>query len=138
MLEWDSPIIGFGGSLYSFIERLQQMNVFSIKNRRVVCVDNPPGEGGGSDEAEKDDVQAEGAGEPDAGLDVILDAIAAIAEKVEALSERMDAFVDAGATVRETDDADENVEDDGDVDEDDLETAIEDMDFGLDETEEQD
>lgn len=118
------------------------MNVFSIKNRRVVCVDNPPDEGGGSDEAEKDDdVQAEGAGEPDTVLDVILDAIAAISEKVEALSERMDAFVDAGATVRETDDDDdenvENVESDG-VDEDDLETAIEDMDFGLDETEEQD
>ena len=116
------------------------MNVFSIKTRRVVCVDNPPDEGGGSDEAEKADadVQAEGAGDPDTGLEVILDAITAIAEKVEALSERMDAFVDAGATVRETDDADENVEDDDDVDEDDLETAIEDMDFSLDETEEQD
>lgn len=112
------------------------MNAFSIRYRRVMTIDNPPDEGGGSDEVEEDadDAPVEAAEESDSVFDAILDAIAAIAEKVEALSDRMDAFVDAGATVRETDD-DESVEDEG-VDEEDLETAIEDMDFGLDEAEE--
>ena len=112
------------------------MNAFSIKYRRVATIDNPPDEGGGSGEAEKDDDddagQAEGAGEPDTGLDRILGAIDGIAKMVEALSDRMDSFVDAGATVRETDDDDENVEDEDGVDEEDLETPIEDMDFSLD------
>lgn len=115
------------------------MNGFSIKYRRVMTIDNPPDDGGGSgevDESDDEDAPGEGSKERDALFDAILDAIAAVAEKVEALSDRMDAFVDAGATVRETDDDDdENVEDGSDVDEEDLETAIEDMDFGLDDSE---
>lgn len=109
------------------------MNAFSIKYRRIMSIDNPPDDGGGSDESEVvDDVPEEESKEPDTLLDTILDAITAIAEKVDALSDRMDAFVDAGAVVRETAD-DENVgDDDGIVDEEDLETAIEDMDFSLD------
>lgn len=95
-------------------------------------IDNPPDEAGGSDESEvTDDVPEEAAKEPDTLLDTILDAIAAIAEKVDALSDRMDAFVDAGAVVRETDDGDDG-ELEGLLAEDDLETAIEDMDFSLD------
>lgn len=115
------------------------MNEFSIKYRRVMAIDNPPDEGGGSGEAEKaEDEVPDEAEESNAGVDAILEAIAAVAEKVDALSVRMDAFVDAGATVRETDDADEAVEDDSGVDEEDLETAIEDMDFGLDDDEAKD
>lgn len=116
------------------------MNEFSIKYRRVMTIDNPPDEGGGSGEAEEavDDAPAEAAEESNAGVDAILDAIAVVVEKVEALSDRMDAFVDAGATVREADDADESVEGDVDMDEEDLETAIEDMDFGLDDSEDKD
>ena len=117
------------------------LNRFSIKYRRVMTIDNPPAEGGGSGEAndgDDDDVESSEGGESEAWVTAVLDAIAAIAEKVEALSERMDAFVDAGATVRETDgDVDEVVEGD-DVDEEDLETAIEDMDFGLDDDEDKD
>lgn len=117
------------------------MGDFSIKYRRVMTIDNPPDEGGGSGEAEEaeGDVPGEESEESNAGVDAILAAIADVAEKVEALSGRMDAFVDAGATVRETDDgADESVEDDSDVDVEDLETAIEDMDFGLDDDEDKD
>lgn len=101
-----------------------------------MTVDNPPDDGGGSDETENvEDVEAadtgagEGVKEPAALVDAILDAIAALDEKVTALSGRMDAFVDAGATVRETDDEELDAED---SDEEDLETAIEDMDFSLD------
>lgn len=118
------------------------MNEFSIRYRRVMTIDNPPDEGGGSAEEEEksgDDVPDEAAEESNAGVDAILAAIADVAEKVESLSDRMDAFVDAGATVRETDDgADEVAEDDSDVDAEDLETAIEDMDFGLDDDEDKD
>lgn len=119
------------------------MSNFSIRYRRVMCIDNPPVDGGGgSDESEKDDASGEPVEESNALVDAILDAIAAVAEKVEALSDRMDAFVDAGATVRETDDDDDdvdvNVEDGSGVDEEDLETAIEDMDFGLDDAEDKD
>lgn len=112
------------------------MNVFSIRNRRFMTVDNPPDDGGGSDETENvEDVEAADTGEGEgvkdtvALVDAILDAIAALDEKVTALSGRMDAFVDAGATVRETDDEELDAED---SDEEDLETAIEDMDFSLD------
>lgn len=114
------------------------MNVFSIGNRRFMTIDNPPDDGGGSDETENvedvedvEDVDTdEGAKAPVALIDAILDAIAALDEKVTGLSDRMDMFVDAGATVRETDDDDLDSED---SDEEDLETAIEDMDFSLDE-----
>lgn len=107
------------------------MNVFSIRNRRLMTVDNPPEDGGGSDETENVEDADTGEGEKDtvALIDAILDAIAAIDEKVTALSDRMDAFVDAGATVRETDDEEVDAEDEA---EEDLETAIEDMDFSLD------
>lgn len=96
-----------------------------------MTIDNPPDDGGGSDEAEtvEDSDTAEGEKESGSLIDAILDAIAGIADKVDALSARMDAFVDAGATVREIDD-DES--DTMDADEEDLETAIEDMDFSLD------
>lgn len=99
-----------------------------------MTVDNPPAEGGGSDETgdveDVEDVDAgEGAKDAVALIDAILDAIAALDEKVTALSARMDAFVDAGATVRETDDDGLDAEDEA---EEDLETAIEDMDFSLD------
>ena len=107
------------------------MNVFSIKGRHMMTVDNPPEGGSGEVESPEEAGPAEDAKETDTRLDDILDAIAAIAEKVTALSARMDAFVDAGAVVRETDD--ENAgDDDDDDDEEDLETAIEDMDFSLD------
>lgn len=111
------------------------MKVFSISNRRFMTIDNPPDDGGGSDETEnvEDADPGEGAKDTVSLIDAVLDAIAALDEKVTALSDRMDAFVDAGATVREIDD--ENVEGDDDVDEEDLETAIEDMDFNLDEDE---
>lgn len=112
------------------------MNVFSIRNRRFMTVDNPPDDGGGSDEPENvDDVEVadtgegEGAKDSVALIDAILDAIAALDEKVTGLSDRMDAFVDAGATVRENDDDELDAEDEA---EEDLETAIEDMDFSLD------
>ena len=100
-----------------------------------MTIDNPPDDGGGSDETEnvEDADPGEGAKDTVSLIDAVLDAIAALDEKVTALSDRMDAFVDAGATVREIDD--ENVEGDDDVDEEDLETAIEDMDFNLDEDE---
>lgn len=117
------------------------MNAFSIKYRRVMNIDNPPDEGSGSDEANENDGDGPDEDGKETGLllDAILETIAGIAEKVDALSGRMDAFVDAGATVRETDDGDDEViEDDGGVDEEDLETAIEDMDFGLDESEDKD
>lgn len=102
-----------------------------------MAIDNPPDDGGGSGEAEDvEDVEAgedvdtgEGGKDTVALIDAILDAIAAIDEKVTALSDRMDAFVDAGATVRETDDDEVDAED---MTEEDLETAIEDMDFSLD------
>lgn len=99
-----------------------------------MTVDNPPDDGGGFDETENvEDVEAsdtgEGAKDPVALIDAILDAIAALDEKVTALSDRMDSFVDAGATVRETDDDELDAEDEA---EEDLETAIEDMDFSLD------
>lgn len=99
-----------------------------------MTVDNPPDDGGGSDETENvEDAETvdTGEGEKDvvALIDAILDAIAALDEKVTALSGRMDAFVDAGATVRETDDEELDAEDEA---EEDLETAIEDMDFSLD------
>lgn len=110
-----------------------QMNVFSINNRRIMNIDNPPDDGGGSDESEMvADGPEEASKEPDTWLDAIIDAIAAIAEKVDALSDRMDAFVDAGAVVRESDDGEDVGDEDGIVDEEDLETAIEDMDFSLD------
>lgn len=113
------------------------MNVFSIRSRRFMTVDNPPDDGGGSDETENvEDVEAvedadagEGAKDLVALIDAILDAIAALDEKVTSLSGRMDAFVDAGATVRENDDDELDAEDEA---EEDLETAIEDMDFSLD------
>lgn len=99
-----------------------------------MTVDNPPDDGGGSDEPENvEDVEDADAGEGEKGtvalIDAILDAIAGIDEKVTILSDRMDAFVDAGATVRETDDDELDAEDEA---EEDLETAIEDMDFSLD------
>lgn len=101
-----------------------------------MTVDNPPDDGGGSDETEDvedvedvDTGEGEGAKSPVALVDAILDAIAALDEKVTSLSERMDAFVDAGATVRETADEELDAEDEA---EEDLETAIEDMDFSLD------
>ena len=110
------------------------MNVFSISSHRFMTIDNPPADGGGSDETEDvEDVEADDTGEgvkdTVALIDAILDAIAALDEKVTALSDRMDAFVDAGATVRETDDEELDAEDEA---EEDLETAIEDMDFSLD------
>lgn len=107
------------------------MNVFSISNRRFMTVDNPPDDGGGSDETENvEDVDTgEGAKESVALINAILDAIASLDEKVITLSDRMDVFVDAGATVRETDDDELDAEDEA---EEDLETAIEDMDFSLD------
>lgn len=112
------------------------MNAFSIKYRRVATIDNPPAEGGGSGEAENDDDdddgQVEVAGEPDIGLGRIIEAIDTITKMIEALSDRMDSFVDAGATVRETDDENVEDEDEDGVDEEDLETPIEDMDFSLD------
>lgn len=100
-----------------------------------MTIDNPPDDGGGSEETEhvEDADPGEGAKDTVSLVDAILDAIAALDEKVTDLSDRMDAFVDAGATVREIDG--ENVEGDDDADEEDLETAIEDMDFSLDEDE---
>lgn len=102
-----------------------------------MTVDNPPDDGGGSDETENveavedaDTGEGDGAKDTVALIDAILDAIAALDEKVTGLSDRMDAFVDAGATVRET--ADEEGPDAEDEAEEDLETAIEDMDFSLD------
>lgn len=94
-------------------------------------VDNPPDDGGGSGEAEnvEDAGTLAEAKETDASFDAVLDAIAAISAKITALFDRMDAFVDAGATVRETDVDESDVED---ADEMDLETPIEDMDFSLD------
>lgn len=101
-----------------------------------MTVDNPPDDGGGSDETENvEDVDAVDTGEGEdakgsvALIDAILDAIAALDEKITGLSDRMDAFVDAGATVREIDDEVLDAEDEA---EEDLETAIEDMDFSLD------
>lgn len=107
------------------------MKVFSIGSRRLMTIDNPPDDGGGSDEAENVEEADTGEGTKDtvALIDAILDAIAALDEKVTALSDRMDAFVDAGATVRETGDDEPDAED---AFEEDLETAIEDMDFSLD------
>lgn len=107
------------------------MNVFSIRNRRLMTIDNPPDDGGGSDETENvEDVDTvEGEKDINELINAVLDAIAAIDEKVTALSDRMDAFVDVGATVRENDDDEVDAEDEI---EDDLETAIEDMDFSLD------
>ena len=74
-----------------------------------MTIDNPPDDGGGSDEPEnveavEDADTGEDSKDTVALIDAILDAIAALDEKVTALSGRMDAFVDAGATVRETDD----------------------------------
>lgn len=134
MLEWVRQTT-VCRTLIVYFERFKHMNVFSINNRRFMTIDNPPADGGGgSDETEN--VEAVEASDTDEGVkdigtlvDAILDAIASLDEKVTVLSDRMDAFVDAGATVRETDEDEPTVEDEV---EEDLETAIEDMDFSLD------
>ena len=78
---------------------------------------------------------ADGLAELREQVSALADVANAIAEGVEALRSSMAGFVEAGATIREVpeDEAPVAPNEEADVDEVDLETPIEDLDFDLDE-----